>query len=246
MKNLLSILFLILTITLNSQSVMTRTIEVKDGQMDNFIKWGGKKTKMFNNEDGRSSFYTFNILTGPNAGKIWRAQVGDPASFDNDYQDELDYWAKNVSQYIENDQSSRTAMWNRVGWASWSPENPSNEDLLRRVIFYKVKEGKGQDFWRFRERQVMARNAMEIQMSRTTVLACSSGCDGNWVAVFFDHSGFEDQQSDYGEPLQALIEKYNEMFGPDSYDQDGSRVEAAVEERRIRHMRLIPELSYDN
>ncbi|MDC0163138.1 hypothetical protein OAI59_03130 [Flavobacteriaceae bacterium] len=246
MKNLLSILFLILTITLNSQSVMTRTIEVKDGQMDNFIKWGGKKTKMFNNEDGRSSFYTFNILTGPNAGKIWRAQVGDPASFDNDYQDELDYWAKNVSQYIENDQSSRTAMWNRVGWASWSPENPSNEDLLRRVIFYKVKEGKGQDFWRFRERQVMARNAMEIQMSRTTVLACSSGCDGNWVAVFFDHSGFEDQQSDYGEPLQALIEKYNEMFGPDSYDQDGSRVEAAVEERRIRHMRLIPELSSDN
>ena len=234
MKNLLSILFLILTITLNSQSVMTRTIEVKDGQMDNFIKWGGKKTKMFNNEDGRSSFYTFNILTGPNAGKIWRAQVGDPASFDNDYQDELDYWAKNVSQYIENDQSSRTAMWNRVGWASWSPENPSNEDLLRRVIFYKVKEGKGQDFWRFRERQVMARNAMEIQMSRTTVLACSSGCDGNWVAVFFDHSGFEDQQSDYGEPLQALIEKYNEMFGPDSYDQDGSRVEAAVEERRIQ------------
>lgn len=231
MKNFLSILFLILTITLNSQSVMTRTIEVKDGQMDNFIKWGGKKTKMFNNEDGRSSFYTFNILTGPNAGKIWRAQVGDPASFDNDYQDELDYWAKNVSQYIENDQSSRTAMWNRVGWASWSPENPSNEDLLRRVIFYKVKEGKGQDFWRFRERQVMARNAMEIQMSRTTVLACSSGCDGNWVAVFFDHSGFEDQQSDYGEPLQALIEKYNEMFGPDSYDQDGSRVEAAVEER---------------
>ena len=246
MKNLLSILFLILTITLNSQSVMTRTIEVKDGQMDNFIKWGGKKTKMFNNEDGRSSFYTFNILTGPNAGKIWRAQVGDPASFDNDYQDELDYWAKNVSQYIENDQSSRTAMWNRVGWASWSPENPSNEDLLRRVIFYKVKEGKGQDFWRFRERQVMARNAMEIQMSRTTVLACSSGCDGNWVAVFFDHSGFEDQQSDYGEPLQALIEKYNDMFGPDSYDQDGSRVEAAVEERRIRHMRLIPELSSDN
>jgi len=246
MKNFLSILFLILTITLNSQSVMTRTIEVKDGQMDNFIKWGGKKTKMFNNEDGRSSFYTFNILTGPNAGKIWRAQVGDPASFDNDYQDELDYWAKNVSQYIENDQSSRTAMWNRVGWASWSPENPSNEDLLRRVIFYKVKEGKGQDFWRFRERQVMARNAMEIQMSRTTVLACSSGCDGNWVAVFFDHSGFEDQQSDYGEPLQALIEKYNEMFGPDSYDQDGSRVEAAVEERRIRHMRLIPELSSDN
>ena len=246
MKNLLSILFLILTITLNSQSVMTRTIEVKDGQMDNFIKWGGKKTKMFNNEDGRSSFYTFNILTGPNAGKIWRAQVGDPASFDNDYQDELDYWAKNVSQYIEHDQSSRTAMWNRVGWASWSPENPSNEDLLRRVIFYKVKEGKGQDFWRFRERQVMARNAMEIQMSRTTVLACSSGCDGNWVAVFFDHSGFEDQQSDYGEPLQALIEKYNEMFGPDSYEQDGSRVEAAVEERRIRHMRLIPELSSDN
>jgi hypothetical protein len=102
MKNLLSILFLILTITLNSQSVMTRTIEVKDGQMDNFIKWGGKKTKMFNNEDGRSSFYTFNILTGPNAGKIWRAQVGDPASFDNDYQDELDYWAKKcISIYRE-------------------------------------------------------------------------------------------------------------------------------------------------
>jgi len=245
MKNIISILFLFLTISINSQTVMTRTIEVKDGQMANFIKWGGKKTKMFNNEEGRSSFYTFNILTGPNAGKIWRAQVGDIASFDNDYQDELDYWAKNVSQYIENDQASRTAMWTRVGWASWSPENPPN-DLLRRVIFYKVKEGKGQDFWRFRERQVMARKAMDVEMSRTTVLNCTSGCDGNWVAVFFDHASFEDQQSDYGEPLQALISKYDEMFGPDSYDQDSARVQAAVEERRIRHMRLIPELSSDN
>jgi len=92
----------------------------------------------------------------------------------------------------------------------------------------------------------MAREAMDVEMSRTTVLNCTSGCDGNWVAVFFDHASFEDQQSDYGEPLQALISKYDEMFGPDSYDQDSARVQAAVEERRIRHMRLIPELSSDN
>jgi len=45
MKNIISILFLFLTISINSQTVMTRTIEVKDGQMANFIKWGGKKNK---------------------------------------------------------------------------------------------------------------------------------------------------------------------------------------------------------
>ena len=78
-----------------------------------------------------------------------------------------------------------------------------------------------------------------------SVFACQSGCDGNWVQVRFHHDGFAGQAADYGEPLQAMIEKYNEMYGNDAYEQDGNRVSDALmpDGRSIRHHQLLPELS---
>ena len=48
MKNLL-ILILTLSFSFSSSQITTRTIEVKDGQMDKFIEMAGKKTKKYNN-----------------------------------------------------------------------------------------------------------------------------------------------------------------------------------------------------
>jgi hypothetical protein len=44
MKNLL-ILILTLSFSFSSSQITTRTIEVKDGQMDKFIEMAGKKNK---------------------------------------------------------------------------------------------------------------------------------------------------------------------------------------------------------
>ena len=45
--------------------------------------------------------------------------------------------------------------------------------------------------------------------------------------------------------IGGLIEKYNEMYGNDAYEQDGNRVSDALmpDGRRIRHHQLLPELS---
>ena len=42
------------------------------------------------------------------------------------------------------------------------------------------------------------------------------------------------------------MEKYDEMYGKDAYDQDNTRLEASLEMlwgRRIVHMNFLPELS---
>ena len=77
------------------------------------------------------------------------------------------------------------------------------------------------------------------------VLWCSSGCSGNWVQVRFHHDGYAGQSSDYGEPLQNMIQKYNEMYGEDAYEQDGNSVDESLTEngRMIRHLMLVPEMS---
>ena len=81
--------------------------------------------------------------------------------------------------------------------------------------------------------------------SRVSVLVCNSGCNGNVVQVRFHHDGFVGQSSDYGEPLQNLIAKYNEIFGDESYAQDSAKMSESLEEngRLIRHHEYLPELS---
>ena len=81
--------------------------------------------------------------------------------------------------------------------------------------------------------------------SAMNVLGCASGCNGNWVQVRFSHDGYEGQSADYGEPLQAMIEKYNELYGNDAYEQDGDKVQETLmpDGMRIRHLMLMPEMS---
>ena len=42
-----------------------------------------------------------------------------------------------------------------------------------------------------------------------------------------------------------MIQKYNEMYGEDAYEQDSNNVDESLiqDGRRIRHLMLIPEMS---
>ena len=48
----LFLLITILSFSFSHSQITTRTIEVKNGQMDKFIEMAGKKTKKFNNQEG--------------------------------------------------------------------------------------------------------------------------------------------------------------------------------------------------
>ena len=160
--------------------------------------------------------------------------------------EEANYWSKNVDKYIKSNSSGRTIMWTRNANASVVPESSENHNL-RMVMFYNYKDSAEQDFWRFRLRQAKARAAMGDDQvnSAMHVMNCASGCDGNWVAIFFTYESFEQQGDVNANELPKLVEKYNEMYGGGSYEQDVESVDASLmpNGRRVVHMKLLREVS---
>ena len=192
----------------------SRTIEVHDGKMNEFIKMAGKKTKMFNNNGEGPAYSTFEILSGANSGKIFRVQIASPEQMDGELatKDELQYWEKNVVPLIKDNDSSRTIMWVRSAETSFVPEIATDNDL-RQVLFYNYKTSHEQDFWRFRQRQAKAWAAMESPSdSAMNVMVCQSGCNGNVVAIFFSYENYQGQNEVESEGLPKMVEKYNELF----------------------------------
>ena len=243
MKKITIILLLLLFVSsLSSQVGQARVLEVKDGHMDKFMSGVAKKTQMYNNSEDSDKFYTFQILTGPNATDFIRVRWMESINeLDNPIDaDELAYWNKNARPHYT---EGAARIWSRNANLSHVPEDSGNTNL-RRVIYYNYKDSGEQDFWRFRQRvkKAMVESGYKSAMN---VLGCASGCNGNWVQVRFHHDGYAGQSADYGEPLQAMIEKYNELYGNDAYEQDSDKVDASLmpEGRRIRHLMLMPEMS---
>ena len=243
MKKITITLLLILFVSsLSAQVGQARVLEVKDGHMDKFMSGVAKKTQMYNNSEDSDKFYTFQILTGPNATDFIRVRWMESINeLDNPIDpDELAYWNKNARPHYT---EGAARIWSRNANLSHVPEDSGNTNL-RRVIYYNYKDSGEQDFWRFRQRvkKAMVESGYGSAMN---VLGCASGCNGNWVQVRFHHDGYAGQSADYGEPLQAMIEKYNELYGNDAYEQDSDKVDASLmpEGRRIRHLMLMPEMS---
>ena len=241
-KITITLLLLLFVSPLSAQVGQARVLEVKDGHMDKFMSGVAKKTQMYNNSEDSDKFYTFQILTGPNATDFIRVRWMESINeLDNPIDpDELAYWNKNARPHYT---EGAARIWSRNANLSHVPEDSGNTNL-RRVIYYNYKDSGEQDFWRFRQRvkKAMVESGYKSAMN---VLGCASGCNGNWVQVRFHHDGYAGQSADYGEPLQAMIEKYNELYGNDAYEQDSDKVDASLmpEGRRIRHLMLMPEMS---
>ncbi|MBT3645470.1 MAG: hypothetical protein HOA78_03855 [Cryomorphaceae bacterium] len=241
-KITITFLLILFVSSLSAQVGQARILEVKDGHMDKFMSGVAKKTQMYNNSEDSEKFYTFQILTGPNATDFIRVRWMESINeLDNPVDaDELAYWNKNARPHYT---EGAARIWSRNANLSHVPEESGNTNL-RRVIYYNYKDSGEQDFWRFRQRvkKAMVESGYGSAMN---VLGCASGCNGNWVQVRFHHDGYAGQSADYGEPLQAMIEKYNELYGNDAYEQDSDKVDATLmpEGRRIRHLMLMPEMS---
>lgn len=244
----LFLLITILSFSFSHSQITTRTIEVKNGKMDKFIEMAGKKTKKFNNQEGAARFFTYEILTGSDAGKIWRMRAASAENMDNwdSNSEEAQYWMKNVSPYISNGSVNGNYMWNYYGEMSHNVDSKDQNHVM--ALIYTYKSSGEQDFWRFRERVVSARKAMDpAPKGSMHSVVCSSGCNGNVALILFEYESFSDQQKYNQEMLPKMIEKYNEIYGNDAYEQDGDKVDMALTEngRGRMHLRFIPEASSD-
>ena len=242
MKKIFLLLLTILFVgSLNAQFGQSRILEVKDGHMAKFTDGVAKKTQKYNRSEGSAKFFTFQILTGPNATDFirvrWMESLDELDTAPS--QEELAYWNKYARPYYT---EGAARIWQRNANLSHVPEDSTGD--LRRVIYYNYKDSGEQDFWRFRQRvkKAMVETGYGSAMN---VLYCSSGCNGNWVQVRFSHDGYAGQAADYGEPLAAMIEKYNELYGNDAYEQDGTAVQESLmpDGMRIRHLMLMRDMS---
>ena len=248
MKKLLLLLFAVLTIapTIAQESTpqqwlfRARVLQVNQSDVAAFEKGVAKKTEMYNSKEDQPRWVTFRILSGPQANNYLRMQpTTDVSDFENEDLEGNAYWEKTVGPLHT---SLGNRFWARNNWSSYRPEDLKPQSH-RRIIYYNYKDSGEQDFWRFRGRVKRAMTESAYP-SRVSGLVCNSGCDGNVVQVRFHHDGFVGQSSDYGEPLQNMISKYNEIFGDESYAQDSAKMaESLQDERSIRHHEYLPELS---
>ena len=242
MKKIIFMLsFILIATAMNAQIIQSRLLTVDQDNMEEFMKGVAEKTKLYNSKKGQARYLTFQILTGKNAQNFIRMQVSDSIQeLDNVDTAGNKWWWKKVGSLHK---STGNYMWSMNKNMSYYNENTERVNH-RRVIYYNYKDSGEQDFWRFRQRvkKAMVESGYGSAMN---VLGCASGCNGNWVQVRFHHDGYAGQSADYGEPLQAMIEKYNELYGNDAYEQDSDKVDASLmpEGRRIRHLMLMPEMS---
>lgn len=242
MKKIIITLSFVFTVTfINAQIIQSRLLVVEQANMEAFMEGVADKTKKYNSKKGQANYLTFQILTGKNAQNFIRMQVADSIQeFDNVDTKGNNYWFNKVGSLHK---SIGNRIWSASKQTSYIVENNDRVNH-RRIIYYNYKDSGEKDFWRFRERVKKAMAASNYGQNMN-VLYCNSGCDGNVVQVRFHHENFTGERNDYGDPLKNVIEKYDELYGKDAYEQDSQKVYDSLlpNGRSIRHHVLIPELS---
>lgn len=225
-----------------AQVINTRMITVDRGMNEKFEAGAEKKTKMYNSKEGQLRFYTFRITAGPNMGKYFRVR----------YEDDLkgfDTKPPKAARKLWSDQVGDMIVNSNGRWL-WLNKEASNVSVspfskpLRRVMEYNFKAHKSGDFWRFRTNVAKAVKESKADIFME-VWSCASGCDGNLAMVVFGHGNYEEFGSDNSVEWKKVYDKYNEMFGENSYETDINSFSESLEMygRRVYNMEFLPDLS---
>ena len=236
---LLSISLIFSNISL-AQVIQARVLDIEPMNLAKMKSAVAEKTKLYNSKKGTTRFSTFEILSGPNANNLWRVQHGNEiGDFDSSVSSqELDYWWKMTGKL-------HTPLANRFWYlnkdVTYIPEGYKRLNH-RRVIIYKLIPGKEKDFWRYRTRLV---NAMKEAgwKNRVGVMSCMSGCNGNWVMVRYHHKDLSSMQEENSNMFSKVVEKYNQIYGEESYEDDYTNIQLSVLENISHFQKLLPELS---
>jgi len=240
MKKTLILIFLILFNYNYGQVIQGRVLKVDPLNLNKMKTAIAEKTKIYNSKEGSARFATFQILSGPQTNNLYRIQIADNISeFDSSVsKEELDYWWKTTGKIHE---PLANRFWTVNKNATYIPEDYKMLNH-RRVLIYKLIPGKEKDFWRYRTRLAKALKESGWK-NRVGVLSCQSGCNGAWVQVRYHHKDFASMQKENSEMFPKVVEKYEEIYGEDSYEDDYINISLSVSENISNYQKRLTKLS---
>ena len=241
MKRIFYTLFLFsLCANLNSQIIQTRVLYVETENVKEFESAVAKKTQMFNGKGSKEKWFTFKILTGPNAMNYSRVRLAEDLS-ELDYQNKKgnEYWFKNVPHT-----SGTQYTWRRNNEASYITGNYDGVNH-RRIVFVSYKYSKRKDFWTFRYRVKKVLEKMQQPYNRGVFSLISGGSRPNVVMIRYLFKSYEEEQNWRENEVPKIKSTYKELFGDEAWEMDYTKYrESMVEDWGMtRHHAFMPELS---
>ena len=237
-KLILSIFLLTFLSNVNSQILQMRVLNVENKDIPEFEAAVAKKTQMFNGKGAKEKFFTFKILTGPNAQNYARIRVvNNLGEFDYQNTKGNNFWFKSVPHT-----SGRVTLWNINKDASYRTGDYEGTDH-RRIAILSYKEDKKDDFWTFQMRIKKAYEKIGHPYNRSVLNLISGGSRQNVVMIRWIFKNFEDEEKWRKNSIPKIKSAYNELFG--AWDVDYKKYgESLVDEWGfIRHHTFMPSLS---
>ena len=250
MKRILTLLFILLLAlpgfsqtNPNWEYYRTMRWKAKSGQADDFKKAAAKKTQMFNNSP-ENAIVTYQMMTGPDQGMFERVQVARTLDnlYNADNTKELEYWAKNVTQFAENPEGGKI-WWRIKGWsANWEEGGTPSKYMDVQII--TIKTANTSDFRRY-----MTRRMEIIKENSTRKIAVFKISSGSQLGEFRIITFFDDPMKAMGEWKSEdfdFEDAYNEKYGFNAYMTDRDLYTKAFEiyGNLVETHKLVPEMSF--
>lgn len=167
----------------------------------------GEKTKKINNTLGGEKNYTFQVTAGEKNAQLVRFLYADSFGQIEAYPKKgNEWWWKNVSPKITN--SSGTKFLQFAADASHNIAKPGEKKVWK-VLFYKIKPGEDENFWRYRKNVAKAAAELGDEISLRVELF-HRGIPGRVLMTYAhkDYTGLDNES----ESWPKVVKKYNEMF----------------------------------
>ncbi|MEJ2161792.1 MAG: hypothetical protein P8X60_00285 [Robiginitalea sp.] len=226
----------------NWEYYRTMRWKAKPGQAQNFMKAAAKKTQMFNNTP-ETSIVTYRIRTGPDQGKFERVTpFTDLGHIYSSNPKEMDYWSKNVSEYVEEPDGAKI-WWRIKGWSvNWEPGTTPSKYMEVQVLM--IKNGHTADF-----RRIMNRRMQMLKEHSTRKVAVFKISSGSQLTEFRVITFFDDPMTARGEWKTEDFDyedAYNERHGYNARDTDNKIFGNSIEMygNIVETHELVPEMSF--